>query len=196
MRPRGDLEGRAPEVTRLLALKCRHAGISVPTAQTILQSKFVAEVESEWANMLAHQLPHLPPFAQFWGEVPGIFGWLNAVPVPPVAPIPVHKDHDPNWVAPRGMASWRCGPVRPTFPLELVRFAGANRLRVELDYQARDGRRGPRIVEPYALRRAKNGTLLLYVVNDRRELRNYDVTRIAGATITSETFVPRFRVEF
>ena len=65
-----------------------------------------------------------------------------------------------------------------------------------LDYRAKKGRSGPRLVEPYSLRRAKNGALLLYVINDQGELRSYDVARIAGASVTNETFVPRYYVEF
>jgi hypothetical protein len=90
------------------------------------------------------------------------------------------------------MTSWRAGA-----PLELIRFAGANRLKVELDYvPLQGGRVGPRVVEPYSMRRALNGNLLLYVVNDYGQLRSYLVGMIRGARVTNETFVPRFRVEF
>jgi hypothetical protein len=51
-------------------------------------------------------------------------------------------------------------------------------------------------VEPYSLRRTKSGALLLYVVNDRGELRSYDVGRIVAARVTNESFVPRYFVEF
>ena len=27
--------------------------------------------------MLAHQLPHLPLFVEFWAELDGIFAWLD-----------------------------------------------------------------------------------------------------------------------
>jgi predicted nucleotidyltransferase component of viral defense system len=187
-----DLAGRAGEVARLLSTKCDHAGISVPTLETIQNSPFVQEVETEWSNMLAHQLPHLPPFASFWDELPSIFEWLSAKTKAAVLPkLEPQRDDDATWTAPRGMTSWRT-----TFPLELVRFAGANRLKVEVDYRAKNGRSGPRIVEPYSLRRAKNGALLLYVINDRGALRSYDVARIAGARVTNDSFVPRYYVEF
>jgi len=81
-------------------------------------------------------------------------------------------------------------------PLEMIRFAGANRLKIEVDYRAMEGRQGPRIVEPYSLRLTKDGNLILFVANDRGVLRGYRVDRIAGARIVDERFTPRFFVEF
>ena len=80
--------------------------------------------------------------------------------------------------------------------MELIRFAGANRLRVTIDYWAKEGRKGPRTVEPYSLRRSRDVNLLLFVVNDRRRLRAYRIDRIRGVSIEPETFDPRYRVEF
>ena len=81
-------------------------------------------------------------------------------------------------------------------PLELIRYAGANRLRVEIDYRADSGRRGPRVVEPYSLRRTKDGNLLLFVVNDRGQLRAYRLDRIVAVRPTDQSFRPQFLVEF
>jgi hypothetical protein len=47
-----------------------------------------------------------------------------------------------------GSASERGGLA--VSPMELIRFAGANRLLIGIDYHAEDGRRGPRVVEPYS----------------------------------------------
>ncbi|MCY4088458.1 MAG: WYL domain-containing protein [Actinomycetia bacterium] len=89
------------------------------------------------------------------------------------------------------MASWRQGA-----PLELVRFAGANRLKIEIDYRAEEGRWRPRVVEPYALRMTRDGNLLLFVVNDRGQLRSYRVDRIAGVRVLDTPYRPRYIVEF
>ena len=43
--------------------------------------------------------------------------------------------------APKAITSWR-----RRVPLELLRYAGANRLKVEVDYRAEQGRQGPRVV--------------------------------------------------
>jgi len=101
------------------------------------------------------------------------------------------KDLDPEWTAPRAISSWRRG-----IPIETIRYAGANRLKVEIDYRAERGRQGPRVVEPYSLRRTLDGNLILFVVNDRGVLRSYRVDRIAGVRPTDEPFSPSFRVEF
>lgn len=186
-----DLIGRSSDVQRVLERKCSHAGIDVPDAEMIRSSPFRDELEQEWHNMLGHQLPHLPPFDEFWSSLDDVFSWLAGEPLP-VLPRAESAEADPDWSAPRAMTSWRVGA-----PLELIRFAGANRLKVELDYvPLQGGRVGPRVVEPYSLRMARNGNLLLYVVNDYGALRSYIVGLIQGARVTNETFVPRFRVEF
>lgn len=80
--------------------------------------------------------------------------------------------------------------------MELIRFAGANRLLIDIDYRAEDGRWGRRVVEPYSVRRTREGNLLLFVVNDRGQLRSYRLDRIAGVRVVDQTFRPRFIVEF
>jgi predicted DNA-binding transcriptional regulator YafY len=77
-----------------------------------------------------------------------------------------------------------------------ARYAGANRLKIDIDYRAADGRWGTRRVEPYSLRRTQQGNLILFVVNDRGQLRSYRVDRIAAVRPTAETFRPSFLVEF
>ncbi len=77
-----------------------------------------------------------------------------------------------------------------------MRYCGANRLKVEIDYRPEQGRHGPRIVEPYSLRRTRDGNIVLFVVNDRGLLRTYRLDRIAGVRPTSQPFTPRYRVEF
>jgi predicted nucleotidyltransferase component of viral defense system len=188
-----DLIGLAPEVALILARKCAHAGIDVPTLSTIHDSPYRAEVEQEWENMLGHQLPKpSPPFADFWRTLDDVFAWLGgeaAVVLPRAEQ--TKDDLDPTWVAPRAITSWHRG-----FPFELIRYAGANRMKVELDYRAMNGRWGPRIVEPYSFRLTKAGNFILYVVNDRDQIRGYRADLVVGVRPTSETFVPRFAVEF
>jgi predicted nucleotidyltransferase component of viral defense system len=187
-----DLVGQAPAVAAILARKCAHAGIEFPTADTIRSSPYRDEIEREWENMLGHQLPRpLPPFAEFWGTLDDVFAWLAGELALEIPQRVERADLDPAWVAPRAITSWRRG-----FPFELIRYAGANRMKVDIDYRAEDGRSGPRRVEPYSLRRTKDGNLLLFVVNDRGQLRGYRADRIAGVRPTDEIFSPRFLVEF
>jgi predicted nucleotidyltransferase component of viral defense system len=187
-----DLIGMERAVGEVLGRKCSHAGIEVPTLDTIRSSPFRGEVEGEWENMLGHQLPKpLPPFAEFWSTLDDVFRWLAGTLQ--IAPLPraSSENLDPHWEAPRAITSWRRG-----VPLELLRYAGVNRLKVEIDYRAEDGRWGSRQVEPYSLRRTRDGNLLLFVVNDSGQLRSYRVDRIAGIRPTTATFTPKYRVEF
>jgi predicted nucleotidyltransferase component of viral defense system len=187
-----DLIGRAPVVVAALEQKCQHAGIPVPDAATIQSSPFRAEIEQEWENMLGHQLPKPTPlFGDFWSALDDVFAWLVGTLASPALARIEARDLDPAWSPPLALTSWRLG-----FPLELVRYSGANRMKVEIDYRAETGRRGPRIVEPYSLRQTKDGNLLLFVINDRGLLRGYRLDRIAGVRPTTEIFSPRFRVEF
>lgn len=187
-----DLAGKAQAVASVLAQKCSHAKIEIPTADSMRESPFREEIEQEWENMLGHQLPPpLPPFADFWATLDEVFVWLAGEVALVVPPRVERADLDPAWIAPRAITSWQRG-----FPLELIRYAGANRLKVEIDYRAETGRQGPRRVEPYSLRRTRDGNLVLFVVNDLDQLRGYRVDRIAGVKPTGETFQPRFLVEF
>jgi predicted nucleotidyltransferase component of viral defense system len=187
-----DLIGFAAGVRSALERKCAHADIDVPTADTIRTSPFRAEIESEWANMLGHQLPKpLAPFETFWGSLDDVFSWLAGTHRMPALPRAQYGELDTTWEAPKAITSWR-----RRIPMELLRYAGANRLMVEIDYQAERGRLGPRRVEPYSLRRTQDGNLVLFVVNDNAELRSYRVDRIAGIQPTTVPFNPKFQIEF
>jgi predicted nucleotidyltransferase component of viral defense system len=186
-----DLLGDPMPVRTSLEEKCVYVGIDVPTPNSISISPFREELEQEWENMLGHQLPHLPPVAEFWAELQGVFDWLGGEPLTMLDRAPVDASIDAAWVPSRAMTTWR-----HRAPLELIRFAGANRLKVEIDYRPERGRRGPRVVEPLSFRRTRDGHLLLFVINDRGQLRSYRVDRIAGIRVLDQSFAPRYFVEF
>jgi len=180
-----------PAVVRAaLEEKCAYVGIDVPNASSILQSAFRQELDQEWANMLAHQLPHLPVVDEYWAAVEAMFDWLAGTPVVALPRAEFPQRLDQRWSAPKSMASWSGRP------LDLIRYAGSNRLKVEVDYQAAEGRWGWRRIEPYALRRTLDGNVVLFVVNDRGQLRSYRTNRIRNVRVTDEAFVPRYLVEF
>jgi hypothetical protein len=146
------------------------------------------ELETEWENMLAHQLPALPPFEQFWLELPTLFEWLyRAVERPIPRPMPMMGVAiDETWRPSAVAQAWHT-----TVPLEAIRFAAANRLCVELTY---NGSR--RLIEPYSLRRTRDGNLLLYAVkHNTGEDRSYRVDRIQGAEVAKTPFNPRYTVD-
>lgn len=186
-----DLIGHASVVREVLSRKAEFAGIPMPTADSIRSSPFREEIEQEWENMLGHQLPKpLVPFETFWAELDPVFAWLAGTSQARALPRAELGKLD-NWSAPVAIASWR-----RRVPMELLRYAGANRLLVDVDYRAEQGRQGVRRVEPYSLRRTQDGHLVLFVVNDRGLLRSYRIDRIVGIRPTNIPFTPRFRVEF
>jgi len=171
-----------------LKKKCEFKGISLPTMEILKNKPERAELEAEWGNMLAHQLPVLPPFEQFWQELPEVFEWLYRAVEKVVRPAIPSKgiEIDETWRVPAMAHAWHA-----TAPLEIIRFAAANRLCVDLKYNNTH-----RLIEPYSLRRTKDGNLLLYAVrHNTGEDRSYRVDRIQGATAIKTPFTPRYVVE-
>jgi len=95
---RDDLRLRRDDIHAILVEKCAHKDIEVPMLASIEASGLVPELESGWENMLGHQLPVLPPFAQFWDALEDLFGWLEGAEIAPaLAPLAAAADEDPLW---------------------------------------------------------------------------------------------------
>lgn len=182
-----DVRPDRSSLMQALQKKCEFKGIAVPTIASLESKPERVELEAEWANMLGRQLPELPPFEQFWRELPDVFAWLRGAPEQPaLASIPAMGAVDTAWQPPSMVQAWHA-----TVPLEVIRFAAANRLCVDLGYQGTH-----RLVEPYSLRRTMEGFLLLHAVkHETAEARSYRVDRIESATVTRTTFVPKFAIE-
>ena len=183
-----NIEARpSPSVLlQVLKKKCEFKGIAVP--KTVDLDPFRNELESAWENMLRNQLPALPPVDSFWDTLPEFFSWLE------------------TGLAPEILASYTAAPGETvlrehtlTLPLrsslrshlEVIRFAAANRLCVDLDYQQKTRR-----IEPYSLRRTKDNNIILHAWNiDSDAHRSYRVDRVNGAHITEQVFTPRYAIE-
>ena len=190
---RADLQSSAAEVRKALVEKCDAKNLPLPTLEGIEDSPRLAELEGEWANMLAHQLPDLPPHSLYWAELRSFFEWLEGrrseVVLPAVRP---RKDEDPSWRPPGTVHAWGRG-----IPLEIVRFAGINRLCVEIDYADAHGKRTTRLIEPYSLRRTLDGNIVLHAVDvGNRAERSFRVDRIHALLVTTTPFEPKYEVEF
>ena len=174
-------------VLEALREKCASKGVALPTFETIEASSFRAELESEWANMLGHQLPALPPFESMWGELPALFAWLEGGHErPSLAPVPVSEAIDSGWVLSPTVRAWGA-----SVPIEAIRFAAANRLCVDLGYGGRT-----RLIEPYSFRRSSGGAILLCAVKVlTREARTYRLDRIEAVRVTDQTFTPTYLIE-
>lgn len=178
-----------PENSALLDVlrqKCEFKGISIPTMDAL--ELHWNDLAGSWAAMLEHQLPAVPPLQSFWDALPEFFAWL----VGEREPVPLSSYS--------GALSEEVIRIRTGFiegiglarsAIDTIRFAASNRLCVDLHYQGTT-----RLIEPYSLRRTREGNVILHAHNvDRNEHRSYRVDRIQGATVTERTFTPRHRVE-
>ena len=182
----------APEVIQdVLRQKCSYKGIGLPAMSDM--AVFKDAIEGNWEPMLSHQLPSLPPLEIYWDALPEFFDWLYAETRPSARALSSVAGEGEIYRPVYGQLGFR---ARSGGSLELIRFAAGNRLCVELDYTDNSGRRSTRVIEPYSLRRARNGNILLYAVRaDDGEIRAYKIDQINSAAITNRAFVPRFQVE-
>ena len=138
--------------------------------------------------MLRHQLPALPPVESFWGALPEFFRWLESSLAPE---IPASYAAAPGETILRERTLRL--PVAPALQshLEVIRFAAANQLCVDLDYHG-----STRRIEPYWLRRTKDDNIILHAWSiDSDTHRSYRIDRIQDARTTNQTFTPRYAIE-
>ena len=185
-------EGLHPDrilIMSTLAAKCEFKGIDLPTIEGLSTRPEREDIEADWEHMLAHQLPVLPPFDQFWSELAEVFDWLHerkekvelaSAPAYSVGAI------DNAWSPPPMAQAWHIQA-----PLEVVRFAAANRLCVSLEYQNKT-----RLIEPYSLRKTQEGNILLHAVrHEDGQPRSYRVEKIQSVTASNVSFRPRYLIE-
>jgi len=183
-----ELKPDQPLILDTLQKKCKFKEMPVPTMETFRNRPEREELESEWKNMLAHQLPALPSFEQFWKELPEVMEWLHGT-VEKTVKQSISSGRvaiDETWRPPSMAQAWHTEA-----PLEKIRFASANRLCVNLHYNG-----SYRLIEPYSLRRTQAGDILLFAVrHNTDEPRSYRVDRIQGAEVTDTPFVPKHAIE-
>jgi len=123
---RREFRPHAELIRSVYVQKCESKEVEVFTFDSIGSSPYRVELETEWANMLGHQLPTLPPFDNFWQELPRLFDWLDGKLAPEELPsISLARDEEPGWAPPPTVWVWG-----QRVPLEPVRFAAANHLCV------------------------------------------------------------------
>lgn len=166
---------------------------------------------SDWVNALRHQLPVLPPVAEFVVALREVLEWLLGVAPPRPELVPVRGGKDEAVVPPvrftRPLAARAIGRGAPAragiWPesvygsrMDRVRYAGRNRLLAQVTYHG-----VARLVEPYSLRMPKTGNLLLYVFEVERGaggaggIKAFKVAELGDVHVTERSFQPRFLVE-
>lgn len=176
-------------VRELFREKCGVKKIAMPgSGPLITLIRAAVELASEWANMLGHQLPSLPPLDSYLTRVDGLFEWIDQTGAVPAVALPaVSVAANQPLVVAAGLRYWGGGVA-----LEAVRFAGSNRLLVEFTYHGRLRR-----AEPYSLRRAQTGNILLYAwESGSTHIKAFKVEEISMLRATTTPFTPRYRVEF
>ena len=188
---RPEAQAAREDIRATLTEKCVFKNISVPRLDDLLP--FREDVAATWVQMLDHQLPQLLSFETFWEELPNFFRWLEVkFEIQATAPVRARVGEVPIYAS-------QSLPRMPSVPVNTmgrIRFAAANRLLVDLDYETLQGRRSSRLIEPYSLRRSSEGNVLFYGArDDNGQIRAYRVDRIRGATVTDRTFIPRYAIE-
>jgi predicted nucleotidyltransferase component of viral defense system/DNA-directed RNA polymerase subunit RPC12/RpoP len=181
-----DKRPSATVLRDVLAQKCDYKGIPLPSITALEPHR--DDLVAMWDNMLGHQLPVLPPVDDFWAALPEIFAWLlGRAEAPQRARIePASAD-----TVIRSRMLPMSVPVFARAPLEIIRFAAANHLCVDLSY---DG--SVRRIEPYSLRETQDGNIVLKAIrSDSGENRSYRVDRIRDVSVTRQSFAPRYLVE-
>lgn len=188
---RNDNLPPAEIIRDVLAQKCAYKEIKTPVFEDMEANKDA--MESNWKPMLEHQLPALPSMESYWDALVEFFEWLEGRRELARPALGVVSNSGDLYRPTYGQLGLR---TRSGGSLEVIRFAAGNHLCVDLDYTANSGERNSRIIEPYSLRRASNGNILLYAVRaDNGEIRAYKIDQINDASVTNQVFTPRFQVE-
>lgn len=175
----------------ILSQKCAYKGIGIPVLLDVNAYRDV--MLRNWDPMLKHQLPMLPELEVYWDKLPEFFDWLEGRDTRERVNLAVISGDGQIYQPSYGNLRLR---TRSGKSLEIIRFAAGNRLCVNLDYTDNNGRRRSRVIEPYSLRQAKNGNVLLYAVRaDDGHIRSYKIGQINDASMTNRVFSPRYQVE-
>jgi Nucleotidyl transferase AbiEii toxin, Type IV TA system len=181
-----DSRPSASVLLDVLRQKCAYKSIPIPTIEALAPHR--EHLETTWQHMLGHQLPVLPALGDFWDALPEILAWMmGAAAAPQRAHIQHGAGETPviSRVLPMGV------PIRARSTLEIIRFAAANHLCVDLTY---DG--SVRRIEAYSLRQTLEGNFVLHAIRSNSgEHRSYRVDKMQGAAVTSQVFTPRYVVE-
>jgi predicted nucleotidyltransferase component of viral defense system len=189
-----NVEARPEQLQFVTVLreKCTFKGIALPQLADLLPHR--SDVDAGWSHMLDHQLPALLPVDSFWNELPGIFNWLHGQAPPPVLPAMPRLGASEEIIRER-VIGLPAGSRGQSY-IEVIRFAAANRLLVNIDYRDQQGNRSTRAIEAYSLRRSRAGDVLLMAVRaDSGQPRSYRLDSILDVSQTQNTFTPRYPIE-
>ncbi len=173
-------------VYNVLNQKCAFRDMEIPTYEFIENHEKLDELEPQWENMLAHQLPSMPPIESFWEDLKPFFEWLEGqliverlVPAESITGEIFRVSSTENY---RGDIS----------DLNKIRFSAANRVCVHLTYKNR-----LRTVEPLSFRTNTNtGNRLFYgFEREAGHVKAYSISRIQSVEISNAPYTEKYPVE-
>jgi hypothetical protein len=180
----------ASTVKRILKEKCNFKAIEFPTIADMNDHKDLCE--QGWTEQLEHQVPILPSFNSFWEELPDFLSWLNGENIKNIlVPISFAEGESNISLKSIDLSEFHLNA------LNLVRFAAANHLCVEMSYVDQKALENNVIIEPYSLR-SSDGKILLYGQENinTQELRAINVHQITKVKILKSGFKPAYKIEF
>jgi len=175
-------------VISTLEEKCKYKEIKTPDFESIEKHAKRDELESEWENMLKHQLPSLPNVAHFLNELAAFFDWLYGVTPPPkeLPSVEVVKSDHQTWMPERVVSAFTGSDF-----IEKIQFAAANRVCIHLVYKNKR-----RTIEPYSFRMSSEGAKLFYgYEKEAGHSKCYRLDRFGTVSVTNIPFTPRYRIE-
>lgn len=173
-------------VYEVLEKKCKFKKLGIPTFEDIKQHKKLDELQPQWANMLAHQLPTLPPLESFWSELPAFFDWLSGISVvEALSPLEIKA----------GEVIFNPGRISGAYGIEpflqQIQFAAANRICVALGYHGKI-----RTVEPLSFRSSNRGNRLFYgFEREAGHVKAFSLDKIQSVDVTDKSYVAKYPVE-
>lgn len=174
------------KVLTIFQEKCQAKSFPIPTASELLDIvQKSEELRSEWQNMLGHQLPYLPDIDAMIADLPKLIAWVDkpTAPLKKRASLPTKKGE--RLVAPPSIQYWGGQSA-----IELIRFAGTNRMVIEFMYHGTKRR-----AEPYSFRQPATGNLLLYAWEIGSHIKAFKVDEISDLQVAADHFSPRYTVE-
>ncbi|MCC2666315.1 MAG: hypothetical protein K0S63_231 [Gammaproteobacteria bacterium] len=187
--------------------KFKFKALAEPSVDSIFSKIDFGQLKANWEDQLKHQLPVLPPVKSFYEDLNAALSWWIEEN-PTEISLDSISDATDEKIMPRihfpaspalQIATINKGIHNDIIShdyLDRIRYAARNRLCVEISYK-----QVTRLVEPYSLRQARTGNLLLYAYELEKEnkrtgsIKAYKINEIENTQITQQVFMPRYIVE-
>ena len=161
----------------VLRKKCAFKNIKIPTYRFMKEHEKLRELNSEWKNMLVHQLLFLPPLESFWKDLNLFFQWFEKTTQDEeLKRLP--KKHNEVVFKPRRIV--RANTIDSV--LYKIQFAATNRICVRLLYVNKSV-----TVEPLSFRITQTtGDCLFYGLNrEGNQIKVFHLERIQSVEMTN-----------